>query len=131
MLDILGIPRHNVGIPRQLFVATEEALDVTSQERICLTSETTTTLKRRGRPKGSKNKAKVEALFSSCETTTKLKRRGRPKGSKNKAKVEALFSSCETTKKLKRRGRPKGSKNKIRSIRWVSPITPVWVGCDE
>ena len=54
--------------------------------------------KKRGRPKGSKNKV--------VEVVKVEKKRGRPKGSKNKvAKVE------------KKRGRPKGSKNKVQKAR--------------
>ena len=46
--------------------------------------------RKRGRPKGSKNKPKVEA--------TTPKKRGRPKGSKNKPKKET---------QVKKRGRPR------------------------
>ena len=54
--------------------------------------------KKRGRPKGSKNKV--------VEVVKVEKKRGRPKGSKNKVvKVE------------KKRGRPKGSKNKVHKPR--------------
>lgn len=55
--------------------------------------------KKRGRPKGSKNKTPEETV------TTAVKKRGRPKGSKNK-------TSGETVVVAKKRGRPKGSKNK-------------------
>lgn len=65
--------------------------------------------KKRGRPKGSKNKATVV-------------KRGRPKGSKNKksnsddddiAALKARIAELEGGKK--KRGRPKGSKNKARA----------------
>lgn len=56
--------------------------------------------KKRGRPKGSKNKPKA----TTEETTVMPKRRGRPKGSKNK-------TSGETVVVAKKRGRPRGSKN--------------------
>jgi len=46
--------------------------------------------RKRGRPKGSKNKPKVE--------TKVPKKRGRPKGSKNKPKPEVI---------IKKRGRPR------------------------
>lgn len=55
--------------------------------------------KRRGRPKGSKNKTSNKSEKSSTG-----KKRGRPKGTKNK-----VAASSSTGKK---RGRPKGSKNK-------------------
>ena len=67
-------------------------------------TETANAPKRRGRPKGSKNKVKAEAV----DVTPAPKRRGRPKGSKNKAKTETV----EVVDAPKRRGRPKGSKNK-------------------
>ena len=54
--------------------------------------------KKRGRPKGSKNKV--------VEVVKVEKKRGRPKGSKNKV-----------TKVEKKRGRPKGSKNKVQKAR--------------
>ena len=56
--------------------------------------------KKRGRPKGSKNKPKD----TPTEVPTEPKKRGRPKGSKNKPK--------DTPTQPKKRGRPKGSKNK-------------------
>ena len=59
---------------------------------------------KRGRPKGSKNKIKDPPI----EVTPEPKKRGRPKGSKNKVKDPPL----EVTPEPKKRGRPKGSKNK-------------------
>ena len=60
--------------------------------------------KKRGRPKGSKNKPKD----TPTEVTTQTKNRGRPKGSKNKPND----TPTEVTTQPKKRGRPKGSKNK-------------------
>ncbi len=62
--------------------------------------------KKRGRPKGSKNKPKDTIQ----EVPTEPKKRGRPKGSKNKVKDPPL----EVTPPSKKRGRPKGSKNKTK-----------------
>ena len=62
------------------------------------------TPKKRGRPKGSKNKPKDTPQ----ETPTQPKKRGRPKGSKNKVKDH----QAEVPTEPKKRGRPKGSKNK-------------------
>lgn len=42
--------------------------------------------KRRGRPKGSKNKVKDITLAEVVQLSKTMKKRGRPKGSKNKAK---------------------------------------------
>ena len=66
--------------------------------------EVPTEPKKRGRPKGSKNKTKDTLQ----ETPTQPKKRGRPKGSKNKVKDPPL----QVTPEPKKRGRPKGSKNK-------------------
>ena len=60
--------------------------------------------KKRGRPKGSKNKPKD----TPTEVPNEPKKRGRPKGSKNKPKD----TSTEVPPEPKKRGRPKGSKNK-------------------
>ena len=57
------------------------------------------TAKTRGRPKGAKNKVKLEAAPSEPKTNPKVtlpllpqnKRRGRPKGSKNKSTVPQVF----------------------------------------
>jgi RecJ-like exonuclease len=74
--------------------------------------------KKRGRPKGSKNKPKVNSIVKvkvkkvkknkENKTGAPAKKRGRPKGSKNKNKKPVVF------KAVKKRGRPKGSKNKPR-----------------
>lgn len=67
--------------------------------------------KRRGRPKGSRNKATIEREQRQAATggdAQEKKRPGRPKGSHNKPKPKKT-DATETTKK---RGRPKGSKNK-------------------
>lgn len=62
--------------------------------------------KKRGRPKGSKNKPKDDLP----EITATPKKRGRPAGSKNKPKDTDV--SKDITNTPKKRGRPKGSKNK-------------------
>jgi hypothetical protein len=58
--------------------------------------------KKRGRPKGSKNKPKDDIP---ADVHTEPKKRGRPKGSSNKP-------TDDTPAEPKKRGRPKGSKNK-------------------
>lgn len=60
--------------------------------------------KKRGRPKGSKNKTKDVPQ----EVPSEPKKRGRPKGSKNNPKD----ASQEVPSEPKKRGRPKGSPNK-------------------
>lgn len=74
----------------------------------------TTAPKRRGRPKGSKNKATLERETKAAAQGTEPKRgRGRPKGSKNKKTLEREAQEASLGKSEKRgRGRPKGSKNK-------------------
>lgn len=68
--------------------------------------------KRRGRPKGSKNKAKpVATKVETVLTRTAPKKRGRPAGSKNKPKTVAAKTEAKAAPK-RGRGRPKGSKNK-------------------
>ena len=74
------------------------------------------TPKKRGRPKGSKNKSKVAPQ----EVPTEPKKRGRPKGSKNKIKD----TPEEVPAEPKKRGRPKGSKNKIKDISEETPTEP-------
>lgn len=77
--------------------------------------QTTEAAKRkRGRPKGSKNKKTLERERQESGQEPKPKRkRGRPKGSKNKKTLEreALEQNQPPSPK-KKRGRPKGSKNK-------------------
>lgn len=72
--------------------------------------------KKRGRPKGSKNKKTLEreAALAAQGLTPKTKRgRGRPKGSKNKKTLEREALEAQSGTHAKRRpGRPKGSKNK-------------------
>lgn len=78
--------------------------------------------KKKGRPKGSKNKKTIEREASMTAAgitkTENVKRNpGRPKGSKNKKtlkrEAELQASGITTATKDKRgRGRPKGSKNK-------------------
>jgi len=62
--------------------------------------------KKRGRPKGSKNKPKDHLP----ENTDTPKKRGRPVGSKNKPKDTDVSKDISETPK--KRGRPVGSKNK-------------------
>jgi hypothetical protein len=62
--------------------------------------------KKRGRPKGSKNKPKDDLP----EITDTPKKRGRPAGSKNKPKDTDVSKDISETPK--KRGRPAGSKNK-------------------
>lgn len=68
--------------------------------------------KRRGRPKGSKNKVKpVASKVETVLTRPTPKKRGRPAGSKNKPKTVAAKTATKAAPK-RGRGRPKGSKNK-------------------
>lgn len=89
--------------------------------------------KRRGRPKGSKNKPKDYITSSESNNESNVlnefstsKRRGRPKGSKNKSKEDIILNELENksnsietqidfidvSQPTKKRGRPKGIKNK-------------------
>lgn len=70
--------------------------------------------KRRGRPKGSKNKKTLEReAILATKAPSKKRGRGRPKGSKNKKTLEREAMEAVSGKQIKRRpGRPKGSKNK-------------------
>jgi len=51
------------------------------------TKSTNSPVKKRGRPKGSKNKPKQPAAPAECAV---VKKRGRPKGAKNKPRVERI-----------------------------------------
>ena len=70
--------------------------------------------KRRGRPKGSKNKKTLEREAALATQSVRPKRGpGRPKGSKNKKTLEREAIETASGKQVKRGpGRPKGSKNK-------------------
>lgn len=70
--------------------------------------------KRRGRPKGSKNKKTLEQEAALAAQGSAPKRgRGRPKGSKNKKTLEREAMEAANGKNGKHSpGRPKGSKNK-------------------
>ncbi|MDR0675916.1 MAG: transposase [Elusimicrobiota bacterium] len=76
--------------------------------------------KKRGRPKGTKNKPKPGSAFDMSLTPGDIPKsgrsRGRPKGSKNKPKPGSAFDMSLTPgdipKSGRSRGRPKGSKNK-------------------
>ena len=70
--------------------------------------EITDTPKKRGRPAGSKNKPKEPDVSKDISETPK--KRGRPAGSKNKPKVTDVSKDISETPK--KRGRPAGSKNK-------------------
>lgn len=68
--------------------------------------------RRRGRPKGSRNKSTLEREAREALAPPKPKRApGRPKGSKNKKTLEREAAMQETQVK-RGPGRPKGSKNK-------------------
>jgi hypothetical protein len=69
-------------------------------------------VKKRGRPKGSKNKPKTDTAPVSPEPAPIAKKRGRPKGSKNKVYVQPELAAAQPVAEAKKRGRPKGSKNK-------------------
>ncbi|KNC47401.1 uncharacterized protein AMSG_03835 [Thecamonas trahens ATCC 50062] len=80
--------------------------------------------RKRGRPKGSKNKPKTPAPAAATaprpdgEGVPVKRKRGRPKGSKNKPKTPAPAAATapptdgEAVPVKRKRGRPKGSKNK-------------------
>ena len=72
-------------------------------------------VRKRGRPKGAKNKKTIERETSELTNgTPQTKCKGRPKGSKNKKTIERETElSAKGIEQVKRkRGRPKGSKNK-------------------
>jgi len=91
-----------------------DALEVKIQDLIFPLEDDTP--KKRGRPKGSKNKPKDTLT----EPPTEPKKRGRPKGSKNKPKD----TPTEPPTELKKRGRPKGSKNKVKDPQVEVPTPP-------
>jgi hypothetical protein len=71
--------------------------------------------KKRGRPKGRKNK-KTTGISEFNQNPERKRPRGRPKGSKNKATkvlTDEVPQKCEGRRS---RGRPKGSKNKVGKI---------------
>lgn len=77
--------------------------------------ENAQTPKKKGRPKGSKNKATLlrEAEEKANGGNGKPARRpGRPKGSKNKKTLQREAEQAQNGFKKRRRGRPIGSKNK-------------------
>jgi hypothetical protein len=75
-------------------------------------SEVSNKRKKRGRPKGSKNKKTLERERLEKENPPIKRKRGRPKGSKNKKTLER--EAMEPPKSKRRPGRPKGSKNKAK-----------------
>ena len=76
--------------------------------------ERTKSTKKRGRPKGSKNKKTLEREALGTMSPVVKRGRGRPKGSKNKKTLEreALMAAQGVTQIKRKPGRPKGSKNK-------------------
>jgi hypothetical protein len=87
------------------------ALQVKILDLICtdpIPEETPTSPKKRGRPKGSKNKPKTDSPTE--DVPVEKRGRGRPKGSKNKPKTDSPIEEVPVEKRP--RGRPKGSKNK-------------------
>jgi hypothetical protein len=83
-----------------------------------------TAVKKRGRPKGSKNKKEKKAKIENDETKPKIlgdkRPRGRPPGSKKKVKDEDKDKDDKDKDKVvgnkKPRGRPPGSKNKEKGV---------------
>ncbi|XP_028806707.1 uncharacterized protein LOC114761497 isoform X3 [Neltuma alba] len=75
--------------------------------------------KKRGRPRGSKNKMKsnLRAIDVGAGDIEIPKRRGRPKESRNGWKIISWHRNANSVdaKAPKKRGRPRGSKNKMRS----------------
>lgn len=92
-------------------------------------------VKKRGRPKGAKNKIKPPAPFQVDgieQVEVKRSGRGRPKGSKNKPKTDTPVSgepaapvAPVNAEGKPRRGRPKGAKNKPKAE--VSQVSKVLV----
>jgi hypothetical protein len=78
--------------------------------------------RKRGRPKGSKNKKRVDYkkdIHSDDNGLKNMKKRGRPKGSKNRKIIQAhdAFTPDTSTPSIYRgRGRPKGSRNKVKTL---------------
>ena len=66
--------------------------------------------RKRGRPKGSKNKPKAATATTASTSTTAKRGPGRPKGSKNKTTSTSSAASSTTAPK-RGPGRPKGSTN--------------------
>ncbi|MBQ8706965.1 MAG: transposase [Succinivibrionaceae bacterium] len=95
---------------------SEKATTVSeNQDNSSASEESTQTPKKKGRPKGSKNKATLlrEAEEKANGGNSKPKRRpGRPKGSKNKKTLQREAEQAQKGVVKRRRGRPIGSKNK-------------------
>jgi hypothetical protein len=92
--------------------------------------------RKRGRPKGSKNKLTQELYSGNGEINQQsstdaqnpesVRHKGRPKGSKNKEKTVSPADSTASTQQVstvppnpegkRSRGRPKGSKNKVKTV---------------
>ena len=102
-------------------IATVDVVEALREKSVA----SVTAPKKRGRPRGSKNRTPnevatqgteaeraegLEEIFPTSEASpesTAPKKRGRPKGSKNKVSTDEV-----TVVAAKKRGRPKGSKNK-------------------
>ena len=96
------IPPDSDSIPKERKKRREKAEKKNEENQV----------KKKGRPKGSRNKKTLEREKALEAQNTAVRRgRGRPKGSKNKATLEreTLNAAAEVKR---RRGRPKGSKNK-------------------
>ncbi|KAK7250636.1 hypothetical protein RIF29_33182 [Crotalaria pallida] len=87
--------------------------------------------KKRGRPKGSKNRKKNVVVVSNVVQVkiAGLKKCGRPKGSKNRNKDVVSISNAVgfTIARPKKRGRPKGSKNRNKEVVSVSNAVGVTI----
>jgi hypothetical protein len=103
MVPTMVLKTH--GSPQAL---KEKILDIICTDPI--PEETPTAPKKRGRPKGSKNKNKNETDHPIDVVQVEKRGRGRPKGSKNKPKTDSPTDEVPVEKRG--RGRPKGSKNK-------------------
>jgi hypothetical protein len=68
--------------------------------------------RKKGRPKGSKNKEEIALATTITPKPDETRRRGRPKGSKNKGKIDSPATITPNPDGTRRRGRPKGSKKK-------------------
>jgi hypothetical protein len=88
-------------------------------------------VKKRGRPKGAKNKPKPPATAIVEKELVEVKKpgRGRPKGAKNKPKLTAMVlrpaAPLMMVEDKPRRGRPKGAKNKPKTIQSMEVVAPI------
>lgn len=112
ILHSFGLSEHNLEL-----LALRENVQGRSPEKDPVSNlpEAEPKKKNRGRPKGSKNKAKPSA--DNENQTLKKRSPGRPKGSKNKKTIlreaeEAKLAEAGQFSPKRGKGRPKGSKNK-------------------